>query len=428
MCTKVQPPPAWLHSGGFPPLHLKIFYGWRIAFAGATISFLNSALLVQAFGAYVAVLSEEFGWSKTALAGGAALQSIEGAILGPMLGWLVDRFGPRVMVQSGVVLLSLGFLGLSLVDTLGEFYAAVLLISVGASLSGYFPFSVALVHWFERRRARALSLMSLGLAIGGVALPFIGWVMQNFGWQRTAVGSAIAILLIGLPMANIVRRNPAEMGETMDGLPPAPPPEPTMGGTMPAPARSFTAIEALRTRAFWLLGLGHGFALLVVTAVNVHAISHMKEGLGYSLPQASFVITLMTLGQAVGVLLGAARGDRWDKRTVAAMCMLGHALGLLMLAYATHWLMLGAFAVLHGVAWGLRGPFMQALRADYFGLQAIGMILGLSAIIISVGQIAGPLIAGVFADLTGSYVGGFTLLAVVAGSGAVLFLLARKPR
>jgi MFS family permease len=89
--------------------------------------------------------------------------------------------------------------------------------------------------------------------------------------------------------------------------------------------------------------------------------------------------------------------------------------------------MLGAFAVLHGAAWGLRGPFMQALRADYFGLQSIGMILGLSAILVSLGQVAGPLIAGIFADATGNYRAGLTLLALVAGSGSVLFLLARKP-
>jgi sugar phosphate permease len=258
-------------------------------------------------------------------------------------------------------------------------------------------------------------------------VPLVGWVMQNHGWQRMALVSGAILLVLGLPLARVVRRNPAEIGETMDGLPPAPPPEPTLGGTLPRPARSFSAAQALRTRAFWLLGLGHGFALLVVTAVNVHAISHMKQGLGYSLAQASFVITLMTLSQAVGVLLGAAKGDRWNKRHVAAGCMLAHMLGLLMLTYATHPLMLGAFAVLHGVAWGLRGPFMQALRADYFGLQAIGMILGLSAILISLGQVAGPLIAGALADLTGDYRLGFTLLALTAGSGSVLFLLAKKP-
>ena len=90
--------------------------------------------------------------------------------------------------------------------------------------------------------------------------------------------------------------------------------------------------------------------------------------------------------------------------------------------------MLGAFAIFHGVAWGLRGPFMQALRADYFGLQAIGMILGLSAIIISLGQVAGPMIAGLFADYTGNYRVGFTVLALVAGSGSLLFLMAKKPQ
>jgi sugar phosphate permease len=406
---------------------LKLFYGWRISFAGAAIQFLLSSLLVQAFGAYVAMLSEQKGWSKTALAGGAALQSVEGALLGPLLGWLVDRFGPRAMVQGGIVVLALGFACFSQVDTMAGFYGAILLMVVGGSLCGYFPFSVTLVHWFRRRRARALSLMSLGLAMGGISAPAVGWAMQNFGWQRVAFVSAVILLAAGLPLARVIRRNPAELGLTMDGVPPAPPPEPTLGGTLPAPERSFTAAEALRTRAFWLLGFGHAFALLVVTAVNVHAISHIKEDLHYSLAQAGFVITLMTLSQACGVLVGATMGDRWDKRHVAAGCMLAHMAGLLMLTYAVHPWMLGAFAVLHGGAWGLRGPFMQALRADYFGLQSIGMILGLSAVLISLGQVAGPLIAGAFADASGNYRAGFTLLALVAGSGSVLFLLARKP-
>jgi MFS family permease len=404
----------------------KLFHGWRISFGGAAMQFLLSSFLIQAFGAYVAVLSEQKGWSKTALAGGAALQSVEGAVLGPLLGWLVDRFGPRAMVHGGVVLMALGFGCLSQVETLPGFYAAVLVLVVGGSLCGYFPFSVTLVHWFRRRRARALSLMSLGLALGGISAPAVGWAMQTFGWQRLAFASGVIFLVAGLSLARVVRRNPAEIGETVDGLPEATE-EPGPGHAPAAPERSFTVAQALSTRAFWLLGLGHAFALLVVTAVNVHAISHMKQDLGYSLTQAGFVITLMTLSQAVGVLLGAAHGDRWDKRHVAALCMLAHMAGLLMLTYAVHPWMLGAFAVLHGTAWGLRGPFMQALRADYFGLQAIGMILGLSAILISIGQVAGPLIAGAFADATGSYRIGFTLLALVAGSGSLLFLAARKP-
>ncbi len=234
----------------------------------------------------------------------------------------------------------------------------------------------------------------------------------------------------GLPLARLIRRHPGEVGEQVDGAP-APGLSPAPAADAPAAAlpaqRQFTAREAVRTQAFWFLALGHGFALLTVTAVNVHAISHMKEGLGYTLAQASLVIMLMTVAQAGGLLLGALVGDRWEKRYMAAACMVAHMLGLLMLTYAVHPVMLGAFAVLHGVAWGLRGPFMQAMRADYFGLQAIGMIMGLSAFVIAIGQVLGPMVAGMFADATGNYRMGFTLLALVAGSGSLLFLMAKKP-
>ena len=405
---------------------MKIFYGWRMVAAGAGIQFLYTGLLLQAFGAYVAVLSDERGWSKTALSGGAALQSIEGALLGPALGWMIDRFGPRAMLQVGIVAFAIGFMVLSQIDTIGGFYGAVLLLALGTSLSGYFPLSVTMVHWFQRHRARALSLMGLGFAAGGFGVPAVGWVMQNHGWRTTAFASGVLMLLVGWPLARVIRGRPADIGETIDGAPPASRANDEAGIDEPG-GREFSVREALRTRAFWLLATAHGFALLVVTAVNVHAISHMKEGLGYSLAQASLVIMLMTISQAAGVLMGAAVGDRWEKRHLAAACMLLHMIGLLMLTYAVHPLMVGAFAIMHGIAWGLRGPFMQAIRADYFGLQAIGMIIGLSALITSVGQVCGPMVAGAFADLTGNYRAGFTLLALVAGSGSLLFMLARKP-
>ena len=401
----------------------KIYYGWRMAAAGAGLQFLVSALLVQAFGAYVAVLSSEFGWSRTALAGGAAIQSLEGALIGPVLGWLIDRLGPRAVVRMGIVVFALGFLAFSTVDTIPGFYAAVTLIAIGASMSGYFPLSVCLMHFFERRRARALSLMSLGLAAGGLALPLLSWSIAAFGWRATCVGAAGVILVLGWPLASILRRHPSEVGQEVDG-------EPRPVET-PVPAATWkeglTAAQAVRTRAFWLLAVGHGLALLVVTAVNVHAISHMKQELGYSLPQASFIITLMTVAQGAGMLLGAAVGDRWSKRHIAALCMVAHMVGLLMLAYAVHVSMLVVFAVLHGMAWGLRGPLMQALRADFFGVREIGMIMGLSAVVISIGQVVGPLVAGLAYDWTGHYQSGFVLLALLAGGGSVMFLRARPP-
>ena len=398
-----------------------------MAGAACGIQFMFSALLNQAFGAYVAVLSDERGWSKTALYGAAALQSVESAIMGPLLGWFMDRFGPQNMIRVGVVVFAAGFFALSRIETIGDFYLCAVLLAIGASLGGYFPLTVALIQWFERHRARALSVMSMGLALGGLALPAIAWSMHQYGWRATAFASGIIALVVGLPLATVIRRRPQDHGETVDGLPPATASAPDASAHAPVGQKEFSVAQALRTRAFWLLALGHAFALLVVTAVNVHGITHMKEGLGYTVQQAALVVMLLTFGQIGGVLLGLLIGDRFEKRYIAALCMLGHTVGLLLLTYArTPW-EVGAFAIVHGIAWGLRGPFMQAIRADYFGRNAIGMILGLSAVIIALGQIGGPLVAGVFADLTGNYRLGFTILALVAGAGSVLFLLAVKP-
>jgi sugar phosphate permease len=405
----------------------RIFYGWYMVAAATGLQFLQAGLMMQSFGAYVAVLSEERGWSKTALSGAAALHQMEVAVLGPALGWMLDRFGPRRFVRAGVVMFGLGLIGLSRVDTLPQFYAAFVLIALGVSCCGFFPLNVALIHWFERWRARAISSMSIGLAVGGIMVPVVALSLQTYGWRATAFASGLIAIAVGLPLASMIRNRPEDIGEVVDGIPKKITQDADSSYEQEPTTRDFTAREALRTQAFWLLSLGHGFALFVVQAVVVHSIAHLKEGLGYSIEQAALVYMLVTMSQIGGVGIGWLIGDRYDKRFIAAACMLMHGIGLLLLTYAVYWPMVLAFAVLHGAAWGLRGPFMQALRADYFGRSAIGMILGLSFLVIMVGQIGGPMIAGLLADATGNYKAGFTLLALLAVLGSSFFLAARRP-
>jgi MFS family permease len=161
--------------------------------------------------------------------------------------------------------------------------------------------------------------------------------------------------------------------------------------------------------------------------VNVHAISHLEEDLNYSLTEATLFYSFMTVMQVVGMLIGGVLGDRTDNSWLATICMGMHMVGLLLVAFAVNLPMVLGFCVLHGLAWGLRGPLMQAIRADYFGRTAFGAIMGLSQLIIMFGLISGPLIAGYLADTTGSYRDGFTILAVMAGAGSIFFILATKP-
>src|SRR6185312_1308095 len=108
----------------------RIFYGWYMVGAAVGLQFLQAGLMSQAFGAYLAVLTEERGWSKTALSGAAALQQMEVAILGPVLGWLIDRFGPQIWIRIGVVVFGCGLMLLSFTDTLAAFYSAFIVIAL----------------------------------------------------------------------------------------------------------------------------------------------------------------------------------------------------------------------------------------------------------------------------------------------------------
>ena len=137
--------------------------------------------------------------------------------------------------------------------------------------------------------------------------------------------------------------------------------------------------------------------------VNTHAINQMRNLIGYTITQASLFIMNMTGSQVAGVLLGEYRGNKFEKRLVAASCMLLHARALFVLTYATHALELIFFALGHGLAWGIRSPFMQAIRADYFGRKSIEMIRGISASIAAIGETVGPLIAGCLGNVTGDY-------------------------
>ncbi len=406
----------------------KAFYGWRIVFAGGGLQMLVGALMGQAYGAYVVLLREDFGWSKTMLSAASSLREAESGILGPVHGFMIDRFGPRKVASVGVTILGTGFMLFSQVQSLPAFYGAFIVMSIGASMSGFLTATTAAVNWFERRRATAISLMSAGFGLGGMLVPLTAYSLETYGWRHTAMFSAVIVWCLGLPLAQIYRHRPQDLGLEPDGEVRAPHvPGPHDPPPLPLGYADYTVGEAVRTRAFWWTSLGHASALFVVSAMGVHLISHVRESLGYTLGQASAVVLMLTFVFMCGNISGGLLGDRVNKRMLVVTCMAMHCVGLLILSHAVNFWMILAFVVIHGLAWGWRGPQMTAIRADYFGRSAFGKIMGASNMVIILGTISGPLIAGLMYDRTGSYKVGFDILAVIALSGSVFFLVARKP-
>ena len=417
-------------SGPPPVVRERIFYGWWIVLAGWGLMVLGGAVVFHAFGAYVKVLEDEFGWSRTELSVAFALQRVETGFLGPIHGWAVDRFGPRVILLIGTVIFGFSLMAFSLVDSLLGFYLVFALIAIGSSFSSMLSVSTAVVKWFQRRRALALGVMSTGVAFGGLAAPIVVWALESWGWRTTAVVSGIVVLAVGFPLASVVRSRPGDYGRVPDGAPPAAG-DGDGAGVSPAAIMaetSFTAREAMRTRSFWLLSLGHGSGLLTVGAVSVHLFVHVTGEFGVSAATAAQLIALLTAMLVVGMLIGGVFGDRMNKRVIIVSAMFGHMTAMLLLAWSpSFWLVAIAVAV-QGTAWGARGPLTSALRADYFGPGSYGLIQGFSSLIVMMGMMTGPLIAGIVYDAQGTYAPAFLLLALTSALGSLCFVFATRPR
>ena len=417
------------------------FYGWWIVATGFSLQLLNNGLARRAFSLYFVNLRTEFGWSSASLSASFAMaQAFGSGMLGPLQGWLLDRYGPRGVIRLGLVFLALGLVVLSQAHSFLIFFGAVFVAGVGTGLIGYLTITTTVAKWFEKRRTLALALAGSGQSVGGLLLPLVAVAMVGFGWRTTAISTAVIVVIVGFPLAQLMRRTPEGFGYGPDGRPLMPAVQrsdtPSAGGREPlrrsgeasgeTPA-SFTPRMAFRTPAFWLLNLGHGSAILVMMALNLHLIPHLVLRFDMPLEAAAGIAAITPLISIPAGISGGFVADRMSKRVLAALCLLAHGVGLLLLAFAPSLSWVFAAIMIHGIAVGVRAPLMIAIRADYFGRASFATIMGFAMAIVSIATFIGPVLAGFLADRLGDYQVAFVVLAVVSALGGLFFLAARKP-
>ncbi len=413
----------------------SIFRGWWVVSGAMAVQALQAALFHGAFGVYAPFWMAEFGWSRTTISLIHSLQRTESGLLGPLNGWLISRFGPQRITVVGLGLMGVSMVALGFATGFATFIAAFLVMAIGASFCGILSLMTILVNWFERRRATAMALAGLGMSIGGLTAPILAWLIVSYGWRGVSIGSGIMFLALMVPLGRLLVSEPEALGLRPDGdsgttaaasdTPPAA--AQNSARARPAPAPPGAARQALRSRAFWLMSIGHSNALAIVSAVSVHFIIYAEEVIGLSVTTGAALLMLVTVFSMVGQAAGGVLGDRLDKRWVAGTGMLLHTAAMATLTFMPNHAGAIAAAVMHGLAWGVRGPLMSALRADYFGRAAFAMVMGFSSLIVTVGSVLGPLTVGLLADNTGGYTWGFGVLAVVGFIGAVAFLALEKP-
>ncbi|MEE8517620.1 MAG: MFS transporter, partial [Dehalococcoidia bacterium] len=247
---------------------------------------LQSSLLFLSQGAYLIEFERAFGWSRTSISGAFSILRVESGLLGPLQGWMIDRFGPRPVMMIGVLGYGAGFIALGQIQTLWHLYLAFGFLAIGASMAGFLTTHTAIAHWFIRKRARAMSLSSMGFAAGALIAPIVAWSLLTFGWRETAVGSGILVLIVGLPASTFFRRAPERYGLLPDGDTPeqveARRQRNVASQTFVADEIDFTVKEAIRDRSFWLISIGHGMALLVVATLPVHLVPYLVDQNGWN--------------------------------------------------------------------------------------------------------------------------------------------------
>jgi len=408
----------------------SIFYGWWIVLACSVMTSYSAGILYYGFTAFFTPLIQEFGWSRAATSLAFSLYRLEGGLAAPVVGFFIDRLGPRKMMTAAVVMLGLGFILLSRINSLGGFYAVFLFIAFSNSL-GFLPVgNFAVSNWFVKKRGIALGLLSGGISLCGLLVPVLTWMIITWGWRTAAVIAGIGMWIIGVPLAMVIRNRPEPYGLLPDGKAPDKNPKVHADTALvPSPTRGereFTIGQAVHTRSFWLFSTSLIIPYMCNAALFVHEIPFLLQA-GIPMETAALVVTGTVLLSGVGRVGFGCLSDRFSKRYLMAIAMASQCSGVLVFANIHALWQVVPFMVLFGVGYGGMNPLRAAIQGEYFGTVAFGSIQGILLGIWSVGTMLGPVLAGRFFDVTSDYRRVFMMLGVAAMSSALPLMLACKP-
>jgi MFS transporter, OFA family, oxalate/formate antiporter len=370
---------------------------------------------------FVVPMTNEFGWSRMAIAGAVSLGGALAAFLSPIIGPVLDRRGARLVLCVAVLGTGLSTMALSLTQSLLVFY----LLFCFARMNWAGPFELglygALNNWFVARRTLVTSIATLAQMSGLVFLPMIGqFAMRDGDWRSGWVAIGSTVLIVGfLPVWLLLVRRPEDAGLQPDrsgaGSGPAATPEPR-----------FSRAEAMRTPAFWLLSLYTVLVYPVQAGVSLHQAPHLIEQ-GISPIIAATVISFFSVMSAVASFGVGFLPRRWPLRYslfLSGALLSGGAFGLIGVGSAH-----GAYlaAGMFGLGVGVMSTLLTLAWADYFGRESFGAIRGVALSLQVLAQAVGPLLSGALRDWSGNYTMSLVTFGVLAALAAVAALAARRP-
>jgi MFS transporter, OFA family, oxalate/formate antiporter len=372
--------------------------------------------LNASFGVFYVALLDSYGWSRAITAGVFSAVQIVDAIISPVVGHLLDRFGPKKIVAAGCALLAAGLFLSSRIQSLWEFYLYFgLICGLGLSFVGMVPHVVLISQWFTTKRASALGAVYAGTGIGILVLaPSIEWLISNTGWQHALEILALVVAVVLLPVVWLFY---------------VPGPHIEHRGEDNVAGNAWTAKLALKSLQFWLIFFARIFAAGGTTVIVTHQVAHVVD-IGYSRLYAATIFGLMGMVSTAGRPVFGYVADLFSKQTAYTMNIVTTLFGVAALMLASDptrpWL-LYVYVVCFGIGFGSRAVIFSALSADIFSGKGFGAIFGYSVISVGIGGAWGSWLGGFFYDISGSYLVSFTLSTIVLLFSDVCIWLVTAP-
>lgn len=384
----------------------KRYYGWNLVGASAVVNGVGGSIHWQGFTVLFLPLSESLGLSRAQTALPFALSRAEGGLVGPLTGWLIDRFGVRPLMFIGTILTGLGYLWLSQTSTYLAFTLVYLfVVSLGSSTGFMQATTSALNNWFVRKRGVVMGINSAAFRLGGaITVPLLSVVVLRWGWETAALYIGVGMILLIAPISLLFRRSPESMGLRPDGDPPVERSAEQIENGQSVDLDDdddWTTKEALHSKAFWVLATGTVLRMSVHGAVFVHFVPILVWK-GIDQQVAANLIGLLALSSVPVILLFGWLSDKFSRQKMLTVSYTSSAASLLLLTMVDGtWPIFGAMLLFTGSEAG--SSLNWALVGDLFGRKNFATIRGMLAPLYNAALFVTPVAIGFVFDQTKSY-------------------------
>ena len=419
----------------------RVFYGWWIVAASCVVMGSSAGIMQYSATLFFKPVADTLGISRTVLSIAVALGRVGGAIEAPIVGYFIDRLGPKWPMRFGLALAGIGLILFGLfADSLILFFLTwTVMVTLGlGSIGGFAPAWAAINNWFVKKKGRAMGIGMSSQGIGGALLaPVIASLIVLFGWRIAAMLAGLAIIFLVLPVTSLIRTRPEDMGLRPDGDPTTPPLDTrrlvaeSSGSTQENTTNlrdtvvNYSVRQAVRTSTLWILILAMGIRQFGQAGMLLH-LGPLLQDRGFGIIQTGGAVGLLALMAVPGALACGWVSDYFHRRYVMTTIVIAETAALAVLFLATTTWQLYIFIIIYGFGQGAH-VLNRAILGEYFGQRNYGKIWGviaMSTTLLSWGQVY----AGWIYDTTRSYNIAIMTFIVLYAAAAMLYFSCRRPQ